>query len=99
MYNYQGIRQLESDIFETKAQVLKSPVSGIEVNSIRVIISEENFEQLQKDIKERINLIAEARGEEKNPEIDKATIEHFKFADIHVYFERIKTEDIDVTQY
>lgn len=99
MYNYQGIRQLEMDIYETKAQALKSPVQGIEINSIRVNISEDNFQELQKDMKARMQEIAEARGETVSEEINSATIQQLRFADISVFFERIKTEDIDVTQY
>ncbi len=96
MYKYTGIRKLEEDIFTTKAQVLKTPISGIDINSIKVVIAEDEFQILQKDIKERMTAIQEARGEATNPEINEATINHLKFADIHVYFERLAIEDADL---
>lgn len=93
MYKYNSLRQLEADILDTKSQLYTAPVEGIEINSIRVIVSEDTFQQMQADIKERMNAIAQARGEEANPAINDATINQLKFADVSVFFERIKPEE------
>ena len=91
MYKYFSLRQLESDILDTRAQASMKCVTGIEVNSIRVVMTEDDFQKLQVDVKEKINIMA---GGVPNPEIQDATINNINFADIQVFFERIKSGEI-----
>ncbi len=97
MYTYFSLRQLESDILDTKAQLYKSVIPGIEINSIRVTTTEEVFETIQKDIKQRI-IDMTPPDAIVNPELATATINHINFADIQVFFERVSSED-EIPQY
>ncbi len=93
MYKYFSLRQLESDILDTKSQLYTKVIPGIEINSIRVVTTEEVFQEIQKDVKERLTEAAIAQGQEVNPELKDATINNLNFANIQVFFERVKPED------